>query len=411
MFERFIAMRFLRSRKNAGFASVVIWFSFLGIAIGVATLIIVTSVMNGFKEELLETIVGMKGHLVVDGSEAGFVKNFEDVATKIKNSNQNILAVVPLIEREAILMVADQAKGVLTHGLSQKSLRDKKLIADNIKYGSIDDFGKDFIFIGKRLAESFHIKVGDSVSLFIPGGISTPFGMLPKEEMFKIGGIFEVGMYDYDKNIILLPLESAQSFFNIHQSVTQIEIFVKNMTQTKNVIFSIKDVLTENMRILDWRHADANIFHAVVVQKNVMSLILSIIILIAVFNIMSSLIMLTNSKTKDIAILRTIGATKNSILRIFFYIGSCIGLLGTATGVGVGLLVSLNVDTIKKKLESFSNSELFSEEIYFLSQLPSKTEFSEVCIIAVCAILLCFIATLYPALKAARLDPVEAFRS
>ena len=410
MLERFIASRYLRSSKGAGFAYVVTWFSFIGIALGVATLIIVTSVMNGFREELLTRIVGMKGHIVVSSAESSNLKHYEDIAKKIKDSDAGIISATPTIEQQVVLMSGGQARGVMVQGISQSDLSKKSLISKNIKYGNIKDFQKNTVFIGKRLAETLRVKLGDTISLFIPGGVVTPFGNLPKEETFEISGVFEVGMNEYDKNIVIMPLASAQSFFNMKKSASQIEIFVKDVEESKPISMTIANNLGDKMTVLDWQHSDSSFFHAVVVQKNVMTLILSIIILVAVFNIISGLIMLTNSKTRDIAILRTIGATKTSILKIFFYIGASIGVLGTTTGVTLGLLVSLNIDKIKQFLERFSHGELFSEEIYFLSQIPSKIDWTEVTYIVLISLALCFLATIYPARKAAKLDPVEALR-
>ena len=298
----------------------------------------------------------------------------------------------------------------MVQGISQKSLKSKNLISDNIKQSSVPDFKGQTIFIGKRLAETLDLKVGDSIKLMIPDGLVTPFGNLPKEENFEISGIFEVGMNEYDKNIILMPLDAAQSFFDLSGKVSQIEVFIDNVDNSQKISQMLADKIGNDFMVLDWQHSDASIFHAVVVEKNVMTLILSIIILVAIFNIISGLTMLTSSKTRDIAILRTMGMTKKSILQIFFTIGSSIGILGTASGISLGLLVSLNIDRIKQFLEKFSGSELFSEEIYFLTQIPSKTEWSEVLYISLFSIILCFIATLYPAKKASKLDPVEALR-
>ena len=410
MIERFIALRYLKSGKNSGFAYVVTWFSFIGIALGVATLIIVTSVMNGFRIELLDKIVGMKGHIIVTQADHNGISNYEGLSKQINQIDDKITKVIPQIEQQCIVISEGNARGILVQGLSQESLKNKNLISNNIKSGKVSDFKSKSVFIGKRLAEIFGVKIGDSVKLMIPDGLETPFGKLPKEESFEVSGIFEVGMNEYDKNIILMPLETAQDFFNQTDKVSQVEIFISNVDDSQKVSQKLADAIGSNYMILDWQHSDASIFHAVVVEKNVMTLILSIIILVAVFNIISGLTMLTSSKTRDIAILRTMGMTQKSILKIFFTIGSSIGLLGTTTGISLGLLVSLNIDRIKQFLEKFSGSELFSEEIYFLTQIPSKTDWCEVLYISIFAILLCFLATLYPAKKASKLDPVEALR-
>ena len=406
-FERFIAFRYIRSNK--GFTSVVTWFSFIGIALGVATLIIVTSVMNGFREDLLSRIVGMKGHIIVTSAIKSNVSDYELLEDKIKVF-KNIRYVIPTIEKQVVLLSSGSARGVMIQGLRKDDLKDKEIISKNLITSSEHDFSGNSVYIGKRLSEILRLQIGNSVSLMIPGGTITPFGNFPKQENFKVAGIFEAGMIDYDKNILIMPLDTAQSFFNMKNSVSQMEIFVNNIEETSLISDQISNICGEDFRILDWQHSDANIFHAVKVEKNVMTLILSIIVLVAMFNIISGLTMLTNSKTRDIAILRTVGASRKSILKIFFYIGSFIGTVGTFTGLLLGLLVSLNIDSIKRFLENFSNAPLFSEEIYFLSKIPSKTDFFEVfCILGV-SLVLCFLATLYPAKKAAKLDPVEALR-
>lgn len=408
MFKRFVAFRYLRANK--GFASVVTWFSFIGIALGVATLIIVTSVMNGFKEELLSRIIGMKGHIVISSSQSSKMTDYEDICSKASKL-LNISYVIPTIEKQAVLMHKGDARGVLIHSIPLKNLPEKRLIYDNILAGNTEQFDKQNVLIGVRLAEILGLGLGDSFSLMVPGGIVTPFGTLPKQDSFTVCGIFKAGMIEYDKNIIIMPLSSAQSFFGMDKSISHIDIFLKNIESTDQICQKIFKTMGSKYRVLDWKHSDSSIFHAVKVEKNVMTLILSIIILVAVFNIISGLTMLTNNKTKDIAILRTMGASKRSILGIFLMIGSTIGTLGTMLGVSLGLVVSTNIDRIKTFLETLSKSELFSEEIYFLSQIPSKINYTEVLLIVSFSLVLCFLATVYPAKKAAKLDPAEALRA
>lgn len=410
MIERFIALRYLRSGKSSGFAYVVTWFSFIGIALGVATLIIVTSVMNGFRAELLDKIVGMKGHIVVSRVDHSGISSYNELSEEVVQSDTKIKSVIPLIEQQSVIISKGSARGIMVQGISQKDLNSKGLIANNIKSGKISGFSGHTVFIGNRLAEILGIKTGESIKLMIPDGLVTPFGYLPKEETFEVSGVFEVGMNEYDKNIILMPLETAQTFFDKGNCVSQIEIFIDDVDSSQKVAKKLANKIGQDFMILDWQHSDASIFHAVVVEKNVMTLILSIIILVAVFNIISGLTMLTSSKVKDIAILRTMGITQKSVLKIFFIIGSSIGILGTGLGVSLGLLVSLNIDRIKQFLEKLSGTDLFNEEIYFLTQIPSQTDWMEVLYIVIFSISLCFIATIYPAKKASKLDPVEALR-
>jgi lipoprotein-releasing system permease protein len=409
MVESFIAIRYLRAGKGTGFARVVTWFSFVGIALGVATLIIVTSVMNGFRAELLEKIVGMKGHVVVSSRDSDSMPSSE-VVKKIQGAKSGAVRVVPQIERQAVLLSNRAARGVIVRGVSREDLLANDLIASNIKCGSIKLLGEDEVAIGKRMSESLGLSLGDSIRLFIPNAVMTPFGKIPKEEPFKIGCIFEVGMNEYDKNIVILPMGMAQSFFDIEGRITQIEIFVDDVDHSEREARRISSALGDGFLVLDWKHSDSSIFHAVIVEKNVMTLILSIIVLVAMFNIISGLTMLTSSKTRDIAILQTLGLPQGSIMRIFLYMGASIGILGTVTGVSLGLLVSLNIDGIKRLLEGFSDSPLFNEEIYFLSQIPSKIDWIEVGYIALFTMLLSFVAALYPARSASKMDPAEALR-
>ena len=314
------------------------------------------------------------------------------------------------MEQQAVVMANGQARGVLVQALSQQSLVQKTLVSEHIKAGKIADFKGRSIFIGRRMAEILGLKIGDTLELMTPDNEISTMGTTVKGETYTIAGIFEVGMNEYDKNIVLMPLAEAQDFWEMPEKVSQIEIFIDDVDNSQEIARKIVQTLGSGFMVLDWKHSDSSIFHAVEVEKNVMTLILSIIILVAVFNIISGLTMLTSSKIKDIAILRTMGMTKKSILKIFFTIGSSIGLFGTACGISLGLVVSLNIDRIKQFLEKFSDSKLFNEEIYFLTQIPSQTDWVEVSCISVFAIILCLLATIYPAQKAAKLDPVEALR-
>lgn len=410
MIESFIALRYLKSSKGTGFTRVVTWFSFIGIALGVATLIIVTSVMNGFRIELLDKIVGMNGHIEVTTYGDVGIENYNQLKNNIKSVDNNINLVIPQVEKQVVLISSNNARGAIVQGIEQSDLKDKKLISNNIYAGDINNLKQNKVFIGKRLAEILNAKLNDKITLLIPDGIVTPFGKVPKEEEFEIAGIFQVGMNEYDKNIILIPLNTAQEFFNLPNKVSKIEVFLNNIDNVINTANKMLQVVPSNLQVLDWQHADASIFHAVVVEKNVMTLILSIIVLVAMFNILSCLTMLSSNKIRDIAILRTIGLRRNSILKIFIYIGSTIGVLGTMSGIGLGLLISLNIDKIKTLLDKISGSNVFSEEIYFLSQLPSKVDWMEVIIICSFSLLLCFFATLYPAFKASKFNPIDALR-
>lgn len=412
MFEKLIAYRYLKSPRQEGFISVIAGFSLIGIALGVATLIIVMSVMNGFKEELFNRISGMRGHMLIQGVNAP-ISEFDQVVNTIREI-PSIERCYPLVERQAILLHKSQARGVMIQALSENDLQQKQTISKNIKYGTLKEFKDDAVLVGIRLAEQLHLKVGDNLLIMVPEGTSTAFGTLPKQKSLKVQGIFEVGMNDYDKNIIFMPLATAQKLFKLENQVSQIEIFISHPETAPYLTRMLNQVLHQNwgnmLNAVDWQHSDAQIFHAVQVERNVMFIILTLIIVIAAFNIISSLIMLVKDKTRDIAILRTMGASQGSLLSIFLLTGSTIGIIGTLVGVVIGLSFSLNIEKIRQLLQSLTGTDLFSAEIYFLSQLPAKVNFTEVFLIASMALLLSFLATLYPAWRAAKLNPVEALR-
>lgn len=407
--ERLIATRYLKSPKQEGFVSVIAGFSFLGIVLGVATLIIVMAVMNGFRAELLGKLIGTRGHMVVHGTSAP-LSDKADLVNKIKEISK-VSAVYPMIEKQAIITFQSQARGVGIHAMRLEDIKQREIIVNNIISGSIDNFNKqDYIMIGSRLASALHIRIGDKISLMTPNGNQTAFGSMPKQKSFYVGAIFELGMHDFDKNFIFISLQNAQDFFNCAGKLTHLEVFSKKIEEVEQATALIQNILPENIQVLDWQHSDSNIFQAVQVEKNVMFIILTMIILIAAFNIISSLIMLVKDKIKDIAILRTFGASKNSILKIFFLTGAYIGVFGTIFGVFLGLLFALNIENIRQFLQKFLGVELFNAEIYFLSRLPAKVIWSEVGIVAAIALFLSFLATFYPAYRASRLDPVEALR-
>lgn len=408
-FERLIAYRYLRSPRQEGFVSVIAGFSFLGIALGVATLIIVMSVMNGFRAELLTRLIGMRGHILVHGlgpTLSGYEKGLETVS-----SVPGVTAVYPIIDRQAILNVKSQARGIGIVGISKESLEKRDIIAKNLNQEAFKLFQGDHVLIGRRLADHMGLKVSDRLVLLTPEGTMTAFGQVPRQKAFTVGGIFEVGMHDFDKNIIFMPLDTAQNLFKMENQISHMEVFTSHAELAPHLAEILQSALGNQMRVLDWQHGDSQIFHAVQVERNVMFLILTLIILIASFNIISSLIMLVKDKTRDMAILRTMGASRLSLLRIFLLTGASIGVVGTLLGVGLGLSFALNIESIRQFLQSLTGTELFSAEIYFLSQLPAKVDWHEVVTVVGMALTLSFLATLYPAWRAASLDPVEALRS
>ncbi|WP_032112162.1 lipoprotein-releasing ABC transporter permease subunit [Candidatus Paracaedibacter symbiosus] len=415
-FERFIAHRYLRSSKQEGFISVIAWFSLIGIALGVATLIIVMSVMNGFREELLGRIIGLNGHMSVMTKGVPFT-DYDKIADEVKKI-PGITAVYPVIERQAMVLYKNQARGVAVHGIKPDDLKQRKMVADNIREGALTSFGafdregeKTYWgAIGRRLADTLALKVGDKLTLVSPEGNASAFGTLPMQKSFYVGAIFEVGLNDYDKGVVFIPLESAQTLFKFPESISNLEVFVDNADAVAARNFSVKATIGDAFHIYDWQNANNSLFNAVQVERNVMFIILTLLVLIAAFNILSSLIMLVKDKTRDIAIMRTMGATQKNITTIFMITGASIGLVGTLVGVVGGLAFALNIERIREFLQKLTGTELFNAEIYFLTQLPSKVDMVEVMVIVVVALLLTFLSTLYPSWRAAKLDPVEALR-
>lgn len=408
MFERFLAFRYLRSSKQEGFVSVIAGFSLLGIAIGVATLIIVLSVMNGFRSELLGRIVGVNGHIwIIPGTKP--LKEIEPILKDVMTI-PGILMAHPTVERQSVLMHNGQARGLQVHGMRIEDIKQRSIIADHMKMGTLNDLKEGKILIGKRLADLLQLNVLDRITLLNPDGHQTAFGTTPKQKTFEICGIYEIGMNEYDKNVIFMPLSSAQSFFKMQDNFSNIELFIDNLDQAQAYAKLLQEKLGEDYTVLNWQHSQSPFFQAVEIERDVMFLILTLIILIAAFNIISSLIMLVKDKTKDIAILRTMGATKASILKTFFMTGASIGVVGTFIGVIFGVWFSLHIEEIRQFLQTVFGIELFNADIYHLTKFPSKLDIREVFMIVGMSLFLSFAATLYPSWKAARLNPVEALR-
>ncbi len=408
-FEWMMAARYLRARRKEGFVSVIAWFSLLGIALGVATLIIVMSVMNGFREELLSRILGINGHINVYGQER-VIRDYENLAKDLLKVN-GVLSVTPTIEGQIMATGKGVSSGALVRGLTAKDFTKRKLLSNSLKSGSLNLFKQgEGVIIGSRLARKLGLWVGDKITLISPKGNVTAFGTVPRMRAYPIAGVFEIGMYEYDSSFIFMPLKAAQAYFRV-PGVNFIEVMTPSADSAENVSTNITiDLIKKGVDPRDWKRTNASFFNALQVERNVMFMILTLIILVAAFNIISGLIMLVKDKGKDIAILRTMGASRASIMRIFLIAGASVGVFGTFLGFILGLLFSENIETIRRWIESLSGNDLFAAEIYFLSKLPAIVDYQEVGLVVAMGLGLSFLATLYPSWRAARLDPVEALR-
>ena len=408
--EQMIAFRYIKSRRVEGFISIAAWFSLIGIMLGVATLIVVMSVMNGFRTELVDRILGINGHLVVYEKNEPYVSNYNQIINKISDI-KNVIAVTPHLEGQALAKSKSIVSGVIIRGVNWSDLAAKKLLWKSLTQLTIDNYknNKDII-IGYRLAQRLNVNVGDFISLISPNGMETALGILPIKQNFKIGGFFDIGMYEYDNNFIFIPWKKAELFFSTKNIAHGIEIFLKDEKFTSSVSSNIKNKLGNELLVIDWKKRNSAFMSALAVEKNVMFIILSLIILVAAFNIISSMIMLVQTKKSDIALMRTMGASKYVIIRIFVLTGSIIGLLGTFAGTILGVVISSNIEAIRNFLTTILGSELFSAEIYFLSKLPSDIYINEVIMVICVSIFLTLFASIFPAWKASRISPAEALR-
>ena len=408
-FEWMLSLRYLRARRKEGFISVIAGFSFLGIMLGVATLIIVMAVMNGFRKELLNKILGLNGHLLVQPLEAPLT-DWETVAERISKV-PGVRLVVPIVEGQALASSPFNSAGVLVRGMHGADVAALPSIGNNIKQGSLEGFDEaQGVAIGRRLADQLSLRTGDNVTLVAPKGAVTPMGTTPRIKAYRIVAVFEIGMSEYDASFVFLPLPEAQAYFNRAGDVSAIEVYTDNPDRIDRYRTLAAEAAGRPIFMIDWRQRNATFFNALQVERNVMFLILTLIVLVAALNIVSGLIMLVKDKGSDIAILRTMGASQGSILRIFLITGASIGVVGTVVGLLLGTLICLNIESIRQFLSWLTSTELFSPELYFLSRLPADMDFKETTAVVVMALALSLLATLYPSWRAARLDPVEALR-
>ena len=408
-FEWMLSLRYLRARRKEGFISVIAGFSFLGIMLGVATLIIVMAVMNGFRQELLDKILGLNGHLLIQPIESPLT-DWKDVSDRVSKV-EGVRLAAPIVEGQALASSPFNASGILVRGIRGADLEKLGSIARNIKQGTLDGFDSgQGIAIGSRLANQLSVRVGDNLTLVAPRGAVTPMGTTPRIKAYKVAAIFEIGMSEYDAAFVFMPLTEAQAYFNRTGDVTAIEVYTDNPDNIDSFRTLVSKAAARPIYMIDWRQRNATFFNALQVERNVMFLILTLIVLVAALNIVSGLIMLVKDKGSDIAILRTMGATQGAIMRVFLITGSSIGVVGTVAGFLLGTVVCLNIDSIRRFLSWLTNTDLFSSELYFLSKLPADMDLKETTAVLVMALGLSLLATLYPSWRAARLDPVDALR-
>jgi lipoprotein-releasing system permease protein len=425
-FEWMIAVRYLRSRRKERFVSVISIISLVGIAIGVAVLIIVMSVMNGFRHELLSRILGIRGHVVVQGYE-GPLPNFDGIVQRVK-SLPGVVSAVPLIEGQVLLSANGYSSGVAVRGVRTKDLGQTPLLSrsltDNVfcpMPQGVTNTPKDEqaralanfpngVIIGGRLARKMGLFPGGSITLIAPRGNVTPFGTTPRVKTYPIAGTFCVGMSEYDQGLILMPFDEAQLFFNLGSNTSTVEIMLDSPDHAADLQGPILRAAGAGTRVYTWQQVDSTFFDAIIVERNVMFLILTLIILVAALNIISGLVMLVKDKSGDIAILRTMGASRGAVMRVFLIAGTSIGVVGTALGFLIGVVFCANIETIRQFLSSLTGTTLFDPEIYFLSHMPAEMNPNEVIAVVLMSLTLTLLATLYPAWRASSLDPVEALR-
>jgi lipoprotein-releasing system permease protein len=410
-FEWMVAGRYLRSKRQDGFISVISGFSLVGIALGVATLIIVMSVMNGFRIELLGRILGLNGHMFVQS--IGGVSDYDAVAMRIR-AVPGVTGATPIVEGQVLINSGQSSFGALVRGISRENFERLTTVSSTLSPGALEGFEEgQSVIIGGRLAERLQFipgEAGQMVTLVAPKGAVTPFGTTPRVKAYRVSGTFSIGMSEYDQTFVFMPLKEAQAFFGTGDTAGAIIIMVDDADRVDAYRSEIGRAAGEGSFVTTWQAMNSSLFGALQVERNVMFLILTLIILVAALNIISGLIMLVKDKGGDIAILRTMGATKGSVMRVFFIAGAFIGVVGTVAGFLIGVVFCANIENIRQFLSSITGTALFDPTIYFLARMPAEMDPMEVTAVVIMSLTLSFLATLYPSWRAARLEPVEALR-
>tara|TARA_B100001057_G_scaffold233105_1_gene233324 strand:- start:4451 stop:5683 length:1233 start_codon:yes stop_codon:yes gene_type:complete len=403
--EKEITFRFLKARKKDGFLNVISIFSFIGISLGVAILIIVMSVMNGFRSELINKIVGFNAHIVVKPYE-----NFIDTE-KFSNNNLQLISENLILSnsREGIIIKKDFSKGILLRGYSSKDFSNLKISNNKSFIGNNNDLKKNYISISKELSYTLDLKIGESISIMSSSGIETIIGNLPKQKTFEVVSLFESGLIDFDNSVAFINLSTLEEFFNLDTKKRNLEVYLKNPQNIENQKFIVQNIFVDEF-VYSWSDMNSSLFSALKVERNVMFIILSLIIIVAAFNIISGLTILVKNKTKDIAILKSIGVLNKSIIKIFFLIGVIIGTSATIFGIILGVTFSMYVENLRQFISTTFNISLFPEEVYFLSTIPSEITPSSILVISLCSILATIGVSIFPALRAAKLDPIKTLK-